>query len=259
VVLDCSNWYNGDSVKCTVVQSEFQIQVKAFIPYAWTEGEDTPSVNAAMGDNVAEGDFRAFQNVYSDRSINYDVASFRLMQKVTLTPYEDLHSSVDLTTERLAQPAILSEHYDKATSVHPSEQNLHYGFIALTGTPDDSGEAELNLHTYTTPTRVDRESELSIRVKGEDGALPWWTFDFPHDIEWNLDVKISARNNPLSPIIQVLGEHDRYPAYEVIVLKSDGQFSDVYRHSPAAGDLPGPTSLDDNNALDVSETEFVDE
>jgi hypothetical protein len=32
-------WYDSDSVKCTIVQSEFQIQVKAFISYAWTQTE----------------------------------------------------------------------------------------------------------------------------------------------------------------------------------------------------------------------------
>jgi hypothetical protein len=51
------SWIDGDAVKCTIVQSEFLFQVKAFIPYAWTEAENfaPPPLNPMFG-KVAKGD-----------------------------------------------------------------------------------------------------------------------------------------------------------------------------------------------------------
>lgn len=253
-------WSDGDSLKCTVVQSEFQIQVKAFIPYAWTEAEaGTP----LMGGKVAKGDnldgSRGFKNLYSDRQNNYNQASFRLMQKVTLTPYEELHPQGDRQNERKAEAAFLSEHYSKAASVAASEQSQTYGYIPLTGSSTDSGEAEINLEEYKDLRRQNKESKVVIRVKGEDGALPWWTLDFPHDIEWHLHLKVRVKDDPLMPAVEVNGKHDRYPAYEVIIINSQGQFEDVHRHSPLATDHPGTTSLDDDNAVDVKKEVIVND
>ncbi|MEP6789326.1 MAG: hypothetical protein ABJB40_12885, partial [Acidobacteriota bacterium] len=74
-------WLDADSVKCTIVQSEFLIQVKAFIPYAWTEGEEIigPELLNPMNGKVAKGDLHSlplpringrpaspgFRNIYS--------------------------------------------------------------------------------------------------------------------------------------------------------------------------------------------------
>ena len=155
--------------------------------------------------------------------------------------------------------ATLSEHFNKAASVDPSEQSQTYGYITLTGTSTSSGEAELNLSEYKNLTRQNKESTIDIRIKGEDGALPWWTFDFPHDIEWNLNLKVRVKDDPLKPAVQINGNHDRYPAYEVIIINSTGEFEDVHRHSPLATDHPGPISLDDDNAVDVEEEGTVND
>ena len=50
------SWYDGGSVKCTVVQSEFEIVNRVFIPYNWVDIPWHPF----HADDVAEGDDRDF-------------------------------------------------------------------------------------------------------------------------------------------------------------------------------------------------------
>ena len=132
-------WVDGDSIKCSIVQSEFLIQVKAFIPYAWTEGEEvlvtfpgtttSPPVTvdtSPLKGIVPKGDLHSFtlprgngrptspgfRNRYStDREPDprdpndptydiFDNAPFRVCQNIVLTPYEELHSSYDILSAR---------------------------------------------------------------------------------------------------------------------------------------------------------------
>ena len=72
------NWYDGDSVKCTVVQSEFQIVNRVFIPYNWVDIPWHPFHT----DDVAEGDHRDFDPILE--------GSYRVEQRVVVNPYKDL-------------------------------------------------------------------------------------------------------------------------------------------------------------------------
>jgi hypothetical protein len=251
-----NQWYDADSVSLTVVQAEFQVQIKAFIPYAWTEAEDGVMANLAMAGKVAKGDNRGFINLYSDRTTNYSSATFRMMQKVTLTPYPQLHQQPDIQSERLAQAADLSTHYIKATSVDPSEQSLFYGYISPTGTPDKSKEAVLQVEEYDLLTRTPGRSSVEAEAQAEDGAMPWWTLSFSHNIDWKLKIGVSVID-PFNPVISALGKHDRYPAYEIIGINSEGEFEFVHQHSPAADDRPGPDSLRSSNAVDIDKNKVI--
>ena len=139
-------WVDGDSVKCTIVQSEFLIQVKGFIPYAWTEGEEEvpwlPNGTSPMVGKVAKGDLHTipggnlrpaspgFKNAYSTGATvgpilkRWNNASFRCCQTIVLTPYKELHSSYDLASLRREMTAPSSDHYVKATSVNAAEISL---------------------------------------------------------------------------------------------------------------------------------------
>jgi hypothetical protein len=83
---------------------------------------------------------------------------------------------------------------------------------------------------------------LNLTGSGKDGALG----DFVHvspAIDWDVRLEIDSSSNPLEPSIRVKGEHDLYPAYEIIAIQADGTFIDTHRHMPDRDVYPGPFSL----------------
>ena len=248
-----NNWVEGDSVKCTVVQSEFLIQIKAFIPYEWTEGEDVfPFPDPLLG-KVAKGDFSAtsrptFKNAFSNKVPFYSVAPFRLCHEVILTPYVDLHYFYqDIEEKRQFTSAPSSDHYAKATSVDPTELALKNGYLPLTPPIDATGPPVLSPATYSPELSLynslrANKCALDLTGSGRDGALGIYTNVSPA-IDWDVRLEIDSSSNPLQPSFRVKGKHDLYPAYEIITLQADGTFKDTHRHMPARNVLPGPESL----------------
>lgn len=248
-----NEWVDGDYVKCTIVQSEFLIQIKAFIPYAWTEGEDVfPFPDPLLG-KVASGDFSAisrpsFKNVFSNRDSFYSVAPFRLCHEVILTPYVDLHFFYqDIEEKRQFTSAPSSDHYKKGTSVDPSELALKNGYLPLTPPIDATGPPVLSPATYSPELSLynslrANKCALDLTGSGRDGALGIYT-DVSPTIDWDVRLEIDSSSNPLQPSFRVKGKHDLYPAYEIITLQADGTFKDTHRHMPARNELPGPVSL----------------
>ncbi|MBB5353143.1 hypothetical protein HNR46_003397, partial [Haloferula luteola] len=272
------NWVDGDSVKCTIVQSEFLFQVKAFIPYAWTEAEEEiPGPNALnpMNGKVAKGDLHpgygsrpaspGFLNAYStDRDgasdpayLRFQNAPFRVCQTVIVTPYEELHATPDIQGKRKLYTAPLSEHFEKATSVNAAEMSLKMGFMSLSGAASSSGKPPANTPSYEHIARSGRVSEITIDGGGKDGAMPWGTTWATADIHWRLYLKVWCDTDPLKPKVEFGGKHDSYPAYEIIVIQSDGSYKDIHRVSPAAGAMPGPHSLDPDQAINVGRTDTI--
>lgn len=275
-------WITNDRVKFTCVQSEFQIQMKAFIPYGWTEAEEeVPGLNilSPMYGKVAKGDlhsmtpganlrpaFPGFRNIYSDNSGKYfHEAPFRVMQAMVLTPYKDLHESGDKVAERKVQTAPLSVHYDKSTGVDPSELHLKKGFKDLLAAGlDRSGKPSVTQEEFRNLVRNDDKTSITIEGAGKDGAMgtvmgipvTWATAD----IHWEMGFEIRIGGvgaNPLQPALDYTGSHDSYPAYEIIVLQSDGSFTNVHRLAPPAASLPGPSTLDDDNAVPVAGVKII--
>ena len=109
-------WTDTDSVDFTVVQSEFPVVVRAFIPYLWSEPEQPASfldlVLGVLHTVIAEGDRR---NVLFKEDSNR--VSFRARQRVVITPYKDLHGSFDRIGQREANVAEISKHHVKQRSV----------------------------------------------------------------------------------------------------------------------------------------------
>ncbi len=46
------------------------------------------------------------------------------------------------------------------------------------------------------------------------------------DIHWRLYLNVWCDADPQKPKVEFGGKHDRYPAYEIIVIQSDGSFKD---------------------------------
>jgi hypothetical protein len=271
-------WVDGDAVKCTIVQSEFLFQVKAFIPYAWTDSEEEvpgPNSWSPMYGKVAKGDLHpgngnrpaspGFTNRYStDKNgvtepayLRFQNAPFRVCQTVIVTPYEELHSAADIQGGRHLYTAPSSDHFTKSTSVNASELSLHMGFMALSGIASASGKPPANTPAYEHISRSGKISEITIDGGAKDGAMPWGTTWATDDIHWRLYLKVWCDTDPLNPKVEFGGKHDSYPAYEIIVIQSDGSFKDIHRASPAAGAMPGPYSLDPGQAINVGRADII--
>ncbi len=301
VMID-ESWLDGDSLKFTVVQSEFLIQVKAFIPYSWTEGEILPgsiTIPASppawptpttlplqelnpMNGKVAKGDLHSipsgnmrsgspgFRNAYSTDAVDGPIknrwrqAPFRCCQTIVLTPYKELHTSYDLALLRRAMTAPLSEHYVKATSVDPSEISLTTGYKDLVGGTSSDGKGPIKTRDYRHGAREEKVAQLHVEYGAVDGALGTTAVIIPNhlvspDIHWDIWLKVNSEVNPLMPSIEFGGKHDSYPAYEIIVIQADGTYKPIHRRSPAAGALPGPTSLGDGNAINVGRSDIIED
>lgn len=186
-------------------------------------------------------------------------APFRVCQTVIITPYEELHPTADIAGKRKQYTAPLFEHYNKATSVDTSEISLHMGFLDLNraGFLKD-GKPPGNAEKYEYISRSGRVSELTVDGGGKDGAMPGWVpMSMVDDIHWRLYLKVWCDADPLKPKVEFGGEHDSYPAYEIIVIQSDGSYKDIHRVSPAAGARPGPYSLNPAQAINVGRTDTI--
>jgi hypothetical protein len=87
--------------------------------------------------------------------------------------------------------------------------------------------------------------------------MPWGTTWATADIHWRLYLKVWCDTDPLKPKVEFGGKHDSYPAYEIIVIQSDGSFKDIHRVSPAAGAMPGPYSLHPDQAITVGRADTI--
>jgi hypothetical protein len=241
-----STEYPPVKIKLTVVQAEFPITVRAFIPYLWTQPDTSFTYTIA-----AEGDNRGLSLT--------EQAGFRIRQKITITPYQDLHSGTDIASEQLVDVAPLSNHYDKNTAVPVSERGGVHGYSLIPGIPpENSGPPSVT----TSKTKFDFKSRANpksvkydIAAGGEDGAMPWYipSFAVP-DIDWHFDVEVDC-TNPVNPKITAIGERDGFPGYEILALTSDKTLKEVYYWIPPVnrqvgiGPLTTPEGV--NATLDV--------
>ena len=239
------NWYDGDSVKCTVVQSEFPVVIRAFIPYLWSEPEQPASfLDAILGvlyTVIAEGDDRK-----SIRKIDSDEVSYRARQRVVLTPYKDLHTSFDLSAAREANVADLSKHHVKQLSVPLLDFFDKHGDRWDSNGPSlhKDGEPKFESKSYQKNSHVDKVVSVNLIGSSEDGAMPWYIPGaLTPNIDWNVRVSLDAYADPLNPRISVIGTRDKFPAYEIIFQESDNDYEELYFFSPPYSRQPGITTL----------------
>ena len=241
--------------RATVVQAEFPVILRAFIPYKWTqpleeyEGWNLPPfVNYTI---AAEGDKRGLL-------LNDDDAPFRVKQKIEITPFEDLHTQADISQNRLVvdNTAPLSRHFDKHVAVPINERGGVHGYNLISGiSPRHSGEPSLSVLRYDFQARSSsRNVTYRLQVSAEDGALPWYvswaTFATPN-IDWKYDIKVDC-TDPVKPKINAKGERDGFPAYEILAITSDGTIKEVYYWRPPVNAQAGPDTLTTPSNIDVT-------
>ena len=233
------------TAKATVVQSEFPLIARAFIPYRWTQ----PDVSPATYTIAAEGDNRGL--VLQDGP--FATVPFRCRQKMIVTPYADLHAQTDIVDQRATAPgdtaAPLSRHYDKNVAVPIIERSGVHGSELIAGVaPEDSGVPQIEALKYEFKTRMNTRSvTYRLELSGEDGAMPWY-IPTPN-IDWKYDIKVDC-TDPAKPKVNAKGQRDGFPAYEILVGTSDGTFKDVYYWRPPVqvqvgiGPLTTTTNID---------------
>jgi hypothetical protein len=134
------------------------------------------------------------------------------------------------------------------------------GFMALSGGPVAAGPPPSNGEAYENLERGQWGSGITIDGGAKDGAMPFGTTWAADDIHWRLHFRVLVGAHPLSPLfradplkpqVEIHGNHDRYPAYESIVIQSNGDFKDIHRRPPDSGALPGPTTLSPLSQVDI--------
>jgi hypothetical protein len=228
--------------RATVVQSEFPVILRAFIPYKWTQPDISPTTYTI----AAEGDNRGL-------ALTEQNVTFRVRQKINITPYADLSTATDIVNKRVADKALISRHYDKNMAVPIGERSGIHGYNLIDGIqPRDSGEPTLPVKTFEFKTRASsRNITYYLELSGEDGALPWYVPAFAApNIDWKYDIKVDC-TDPAKPKINVKGERDGFPAYEILVTTSDGTIKEIYYWRPTVnvqvgfGPLTTPISIDE--------------
>jgi hypothetical protein len=109
---------------------------------------------------------------------------------------------------------------------------------------------------YQNLLRGNRCELTVVEASGKDGALGIFTALAP-DIHWRVSLKIDCTADPLQPSVTVSGNHDLYPAYEIIVQQSDATYKDTHRHMPASNVYPGPISLSGSPGITFNNTSTI--
>ena len=239
------NWYATDSVNFTVVQAEFPVVVRAFIPYLWSEPEQPASYwDLWMGifyTIIAEGDARNFI-----RKNDNDDISYRARQRVVITPYKDLHGSFDRIAEREVNTAKLSSHHVKQLSVPLLNVLDKHGDRWDEDGPYlyKSGEPKVVSQSYSSTFYADKIVGLMISGAFEDGAMPWYVpSTLTPDLDWEIDIIVDSHTDPLNPKISAAGKRDKFPAYEIIFQQSDDSYEELYFFLPPYLRQPGISTL----------------
>ena len=237
--------------RATVVQAEFPVVIRAFIPHAWTAGEGPVPMKyfgvipTEFSDCVG-GDRTSFSTKgYQDTAVQY-----RLKQTVTITPYEDLHSSVDIASKRESRSALLSKYYIKSEDVPSAEQDNNYGEI-LIGDHNWDFIPPDPLPNYSSANRqkqvYKRTASLKVSLSGEPGGPT--ISELVPNIDWKITINIEAFPGA-DNMCQVIVRQNLYPSYEVVVEKSNGiDYEPIHQDHPDAQTLPGPWSL--NNSIET--------
>jgi hypothetical protein len=199
------NWYDGDSVKCTVVQSEFEIVNRVFIPYNWVDIPWHP----LHADDVAEGDDRDFDPTLA--------GTYQVEQRVVVNAYQDLASN---RIRNQSKAPGETKHFDGDDVVNFDENAKHSGLAAVQpsyipkgASLKKSGFADISAVTTTLINNLTNETQTFIEFEGSAsepiiiGAVP---------IDWLFNVGIEI-DDPLNPTAAFSGMHDGFPAYEVSI------------------------------------------
>ncbi|MCP5538444.1 MAG: hypothetical protein H7A51_19700 [Akkermansiaceae bacterium] len=219
-----------DEAKFTVVEAEFDIYFRTFIPYQWVAlphpAHDIPGDGDFFFGEVAKGDHRAF---------DHTSAKYRTSQFGVVIPYPDLSTSrfKSVDGSKAYVPSVgITEHFDKATSLaNPVAIAKHQGLDPpnllsaaaladnVTGAPlktnwgyADTSDMHFDLHSSSTPTHA---------VYNIHGSASEPIVVFAASIDWDVLLHIDV-SDPLIPTYSMNGEQDGFPAYEVFIYSGKG-------------------------------------
>jgi hypothetical protein len=248
-------WLDADAVLLTVVQAEFPIFIRAYIPYLWTTPEDIFWTTSLLtGQNVAGGD---------NRNINLDPGNddYRLMQSFTLTPYPDLHVNKDIETDRTFSSAQQSISYKRSTSVPAEDMDKLHGYSLRPNPEFRVGTPQGLESTYVLTSNGQNKTKMQVTGSGEDGAIYaasfWGGWQIPSmgvpNIDWNIKIELD-KTNPIQAKVSIEGQRNKFPAYEIIGLKSDNSWMELYHWQPPCENRAGPISLNFNDEIAANKT-----
>ena len=217
-----------DTVPLTVVQAEFDVIVKIFIPYQWVT---IPHLLHPF--QVALGDDRDYDDTL--------VGTFRVQQLATVIPYPELSSKAIKTVSGQAisvSEAGVSKNYltTQLTTTYPQTlMPAHSGHDPTNRIRED--ELDDPHGEGTAPTDRMHVDDLSnsgrlgkVRLHGA-GADP--IILLAADIDWDFTVTIDG-TDPINPSFSLTGVQDGFPAYEIYVktVRDNSTVTTIYQWKP---------------------------
>jgi len=245
--------YDGDSVRVTVVEAEFDVWLNLFIPVQWGD-LPFPFSNPITGDKIFGGDDRGFYELpFNDPALDVNGegtagqdSSSRTHQQITVIPYVDLDADGVKENTKI-QVVGESHNYKKDGSVpKPDEGYSPTNRLFQNPVVSNSGDGNTD----------DMDIQVAPALPGQIMNAVNITFGSSADnpivnpslaIDWSLNLFVSC-DVPLNPIFVLTGKQDGFPAYEMYVRDSDGkggapEGTKVYQYDPIPLGLT-PTSLE---------------
>ncbi len=233
-------WFNNtatcddaDRVRFTVIDGEFDVVLRIFIPRHPTGRDyvEIPIAGIAFG-----GDDRTF-------STNRFGPSFRSLQESRAVPYDFvLDQTNGIKNGSALNENGISRSYDKATSVDPITDRLTDSAKADTipGVPEMIAEdlattADMNI----LGLRLD-DKRVQIKYFGFS-TMPLLPAFLTPDIDWDFCIEIDG-SDFLHPKYKLTGSHDGFPGYEIYVYSAGG-VTTVYQYDPWANGFTPDTGL----------------
>jgi hypothetical protein len=251
-----STSFEGDSVRFTVVEAEFDVWLNVFIPIQWT---DIPTIHPVHLDTIftplptpwfnrkiAKGDDREYNTIFFDDPASDvdDVAAgtaSRAHMQLTVIPFSELDAD-GIKDGTFIKKIGRSFNYDKSESVpKPGDPYLYDGSNRLFENPvvtSQDTEAGAGLDDPKDTIQWIDSGQRSVRFKLK-GGTPNPLVALAPAIDWDFDIGILVDGlNITNPEWKVYGnEQDGFPAYEIYVRDSDGNSGDergtiMYQYDP---------------------------
>lgn len=213
-----------DKIKLTVVEEEYDVVHRVFIPYNWVNIPHPLHAN-----EVAKGDSRGFSPLSG---------THRVQQTFTVHPHKDLSSN---RLSNIEKDAGETHHFHNDDLLfHTGEKHSHLedpiSFIWHAATPTSTGTANVNSVNVNLESSAD-STVVEVNINGS-ATEPQVLLAAP--IDWDFDLTIDA-SDPINPVYSISGAHDGFPAYEIYInaLQENGSMTTVLQWLPDIDDGVG--------------------
>ena|GEM_PF-3342396 len=248
--------FEGDEVKFTVVEAEFDVWLNLFIPVQWGELPAVFDVFSPFGRKLFGGDDRGFYKLpfeNPDNDVDREESSSRVHQQITIIPFKHLDAD-GMKDETIKQALGESHNYLKSQSVqHPDQDYSSTNRLVENPTITSSGTATVEGEDMDVTIEWSEGIPNTVYVDfGSEADNP--IVDPSYPINWTLRLRLSSENVFLPSFI-LTGTQDGFPAYEMYVRDSDGnngapEGTIIHQYDPIPLGLD-PTALE-NGVNDVN-------